>query len=57
MSGGPVCLLDSGAVIGVVQGYTSDPRLAVVVPSRHVIELLKSNNVAYEELPAQDVKQ
>jgi len=52
MSGGPVYLLDSGAGIGVVQGYTSDPRLAVVVPARNVIELLKSNNVAYEELAA-----
>jgi hypothetical protein len=52
MSGGPVYLLDSGAVIGVVQGYTSDPRLAVVVPVRNVIDLLKSNNKAFEELPA-----
>lgn len=51
-SGGPGYLLDSGAVIGVVQRYTSDPRLAVVVLARSVIELLKSNNVAYEELPA-----
>jgi S1-C subfamily serine protease len=52
MSGGPVYLVESGAVIGVVQGYTQDPRLAVVVPVRNVIELLKSNNVGYEELPA-----
>lgn len=44
--------MESGAVIGVVQGYTQDPRLAVLVPVRNVIELLKSNNVAYEELPA-----
>ena len=57
MSGGPVYLLDSGAGIGVVQGYTSDPRLAVVVPARNVIELLKSNNVGYEEPAAQNVRQ
>jgi S1-C subfamily serine protease len=49
MSGGPVHLLESGAVIGVVQGYTHDPRLAVLVPARYVVELLKSNNVGYEE--------
>jgi S1-C subfamily serine protease len=52
MSGGPVYLLDSGAVVGVVQGYTNDPRLAVVIPARNVIELLRSNNVACEELSA-----
>jgi hypothetical protein len=46
MSGGQVYLLESGAVIGVVQGYARDPRLAVLVPARYVIELLKSNNVA-----------
>ena len=51
MSGGPVYLVESGAVIGVVQGYTQDPRLAVLVPARNVIELLKSNNVGYDELP------
>jgi hypothetical protein len=28
MSGGPVYLVESDAVIGVVQGYTQDPRLA-----------------------------
>jgi hypothetical protein len=49
MSGGPVYLVDSGAVIGVVQGYTQDPRLAVLVPARYVIQLLKSNHVGYEE--------
>jgi S1-C subfamily serine protease len=49
MSGGPVYLVDSGAVIGVVQGYTQDPRLAVLVPARYVIELLKSYGVAFEE--------
>lgn len=52
MSGGPAYLVDSGAVIGVVQGYTQDPRLAVLVPARYVIELLKNNHVGYEELPA-----
>jgi hypothetical protein len=30
MSGGPVYLVESGAVIGVVEGYTQDPRLAVL---------------------------
>ncbi len=49
MSGGPVYLVDSGAVIGVVQGYTRDPRLAVLVPARYVIELLKSHGVSFEE--------
>jgi S1-C subfamily serine protease len=49
MSGGPVYLVESGAVIGVVQGYTHDPRLAVLVPARYVIDLLKSNSVGYEE--------
>jgi len=34
MSGGRVYLVKSGAVIGVVQGYTHDPRLAVLVPAR-----------------------
>jgi len=52
MSGGPVYLVDSGAVIGVVQGYTEDPRLAVLVPAWYVIELLKSHNIGYEEFPA-----
>jgi hypothetical protein len=52
MSGGPVYLVESGAVIGVVEGYTHDPRLAVLVPARYVIELLKNNNVGYEEFPA-----
>jgi S1-C subfamily serine protease len=52
MSGGPVYLVESGAVIGVVQGYTQDPRLAVLVPARNIIALLKGNNVAFEELPA-----
>jgi hypothetical protein len=49
MSGGPAYLVDNRAVIGVVQGYTQDPRLAVLVPARYVIDLLKSNGVAYEE--------
>jgi S1-C subfamily serine protease len=49
MSGGPVYLLESGAVIGVVHGYTHDPRFAVLVPARYVVELLKSNNVGYAE--------
>lgn len=49
MSGGPVYLLESGAVIGVVEGYTHDPRLAVLVPARYVVELLKSNKIGYEE--------
>ena len=48
MSGGPVYLVGSGAVIGVVEGYTHNPRLAVLIPAQHVIELLKSNNVAYQ---------
>jgi hypothetical protein len=52
MSGGPAYLVDSGAVIGVVQGYTQDPRLAVFVPARYVIELLKRHNIDYEEFPA-----
>jgi S1-C subfamily serine protease len=52
MSGGPAYLVDSGAVIGVVQGYTQDPRLAVLVPAQYVIELLKSHNISYEEFPA-----
>ena len=52
MSGGPVYLVDSGAVIGVVQGYTQDPRLAVIVPAWYVIEMLKSHNIGYEEIPA-----
>jgi len=47
-----VGLVESGAVIGVVEGYTHDPRLAVLVPARYVIELLKNNNVGYEEFPA-----
>jgi hypothetical protein len=51
MSGGPVYLVESGAVIGVVQGHTQDPRLAVLVPARHVIELLKTSNVGCEEFP------
>ncbi len=50
MSGGPVYLVDTGAVIGVVHGYTTnDPRLAVLVPARYAIELLKNNNVDQEE--------
>ena len=49
MSGGPVYLVDSGAVIGVVQGYTKDPRLAVIVPARYVIKLLESNSIGYQE--------
>jgi hypothetical protein len=36
----------------VVQGYTQEPRLAVLVPTRNIIALLKGNNVAFEELPA-----
>lgn len=52
MSGGPAYLVDSGAVIGVVQGYTQDPRLAVFVPTRYVIELLKRHNIDYEESQA-----
>jgi len=39
-------------VIGVVQGYIQDPRLAVLVPAWYVIELLKSHNISYEESPA-----
>jgi len=49
MSGGPVYLVDNGAVIGVVHGYTQDPRQAVLVPARYVIELLKRNHVEYKE--------
>ncbi len=52
MSGGPAYLVDNGAVIGVVQGYTQEPRLAVIVPARQVIDLLKKHNIGYEELPA-----
>jgi hypothetical protein len=35
----------------------SDPPLAVVVAARNVIELLKSDNVGYEEPAAQNVRQ
>ena len=52
MSGGPVYLLEGGAVIGVVHGYTHEPWLAVLVPARYVVELLKNNNVGYEESAA-----
>lgn len=51
MSGGPVYLVETGAVIGVVHGYTQDPRRAVVVPAYYGMELMKHNSVPFQSFP------
>jgi hypothetical protein len=53
MSGGPAYLVDTGAVIGVVQGYTKDAN-GRFSTSRYVIEMLRSNRVLFEEYPADE---
>jgi S1-C subfamily serine protease len=47
MSGGPIYLVDGMAIIGVVHGYIQDPPLAVFIPARYVLELMRRNNVRY----------
>jgi hypothetical protein len=54
MSGGPVYLVETGEVIGIVHGYTHDPQRAVIVPARYAIELLKKNRVGLQSLPGRE---
>ena len=53
MSVGPAYLVDTGAVIGVVQEYTKDSN-GRFSTSRYVIEMLRSNRVLFEEYPADE---